>query len=145
MLPPGRYPEGGNGGGGNTADIENALPFAFAIPGIFFWAAKGPGGEGTELDIPDAESGRKRREKKEESDRERGREREEDTRPCNGGRYPLCDWRENRLARLVNDYSVGHTHASTVRRVAPGVKIISHSHFSTTAHRTTVIFDWLRS
>jgi len=41
MLPLGRYPEDGNGGGGNTADIENALSFAFAIPGIFF------GGEGT--------------------------------------------------------------------------------------------------
>lgn len=37
MLPPlvsPRYPEG-NGSGGNIVDIENALPFAFAIPGIF--------------------------------------------------------------------------------------------------------------
>jgi len=38
MLPLGRYPEDGEGddGGGNTADIENALPSTFAIPGIFF-------------------------------------------------------------------------------------------------------------
>lgn len=52
MLPFGRYPEG-DGGGGNTADIENALSSAFAIPGIFF------GGEGPGLDILDAESGKK--------------------------------------------------------------------------------------
>lgn len=45
-------------GGGNTADIENALPSAFAIPGIFFR------GEGPGLGIPDAESGKKRGRKK---------------------------------------------------------------------------------
>lgn len=82
MLPLGRYPEGGekDGGGGNTADIENALPSAFAILGIFF------GGEGPGLGIPDAESGKKRGGEKKVA------------RPCNGA---LCNGRENRLVCLV--------------------------------------------
>lgn len=133
MLPLGRYPGGWRGrrrdGGGNTADIENALPSAFTIPGIFF------GDEGPGLGIPEAESGKKKR----------GREKSYSTvqrrwisLSCNG--------RENRLACLVNGTTpCTRVHARAWVSLLPcGREIISHSHFSRrNQYRTASRNIWL--
>jgi len=97
-----RYPEGRNGGGGNTADIENALPFAFAIPGILFWRRRDRTGEGRGLDIPDAESGRRKKEERKILDHATAA----DIRSVTGGKIV---WR---VSLMITAF--GHTHASTV-------------------------------